>query len=209
MIHPYAIQASLFLDIDDSVYAPPALLLVWLAIRFGKRDEPLSGTEILALGSAIALLSWAKMTTTIPLLGVLLVWWVLSRSRPKRSLLEFGAFTVLGAALFCATYGAWCAAVNIPFSYTFDVTFVGKSNRLLSEWWLVDNAAHWHLRWFGAAILLLAIAYLFDLARHLYQHKRLRSLDLPFLVGSESLSSTSSSPRRTAPIRASTRFLLW
>jgi hypothetical protein len=183
LIHPYAIQASLFLDIDNSVYAPPALLLVWLAIRYGKRDEPLSGTQVLALGSAIALVTWTKMTTTVVLLGVLLIWWVLSRSRPLRSLLEFAMFTALGALLFCATYGAWCAIVDIPFSYTFDVTFVGKSNRLFSEWWLVENAAHWHLRWIGAAVLLLALAYLFDLVRNLYRSRRLRSLDLPFLVG--------------------------
>lgn len=183
LIHPYAIQASLFLDIDNTVYAPPALLLLWLAIRFGKRAGPLSGSQILAIGSAIALLAWTKMTTTVVLLGVLLVWWLLSRRQMGRSLFEFVAFTAIGGALFASTYGAWCAVTGIPFSYTFEVTFVGKSNRLLSEWWLVENAAHWHLRWFGAAVFLLTVVYLFDLIRHLYKQHELRSLDLLFLAG--------------------------
>lgn len=183
LIHPYAIQASLFLDIDNSIYAPPALLVVWLAIRFGKRDEPLDLAEIVGLGAAIALLSWAKMTTTVVLLGVLMVWWLLSRRRPLRSLFEFVAFTAVGAALFFSTYAIWCAVVGVPFSYTFEVTFVGKSNRLLSEWWLVENAAHWHLRWFGAALLVLALVYLVDLIRNLFQRHQLRGPDLPYLVG--------------------------
>lgn len=183
LVHPYAIQGSLFLDIDNTIYAPLALLALWVAIRCSRHPGPLGVAQILALGGALALVGWAKTTTTIPLVGVLVVWWLLSRRPVGRAAAEAIAFVATGAALFVSTYALWCAATGIPFSYTFNVTFAQKSDRLFSDWWLVGNAAHWHLRWFGAAVLLLAAVYAVDLARNLVATRRLRELDLLFLFG--------------------------
>lgn len=183
LLHPYAIQGSLFLDIDNTIYAPLALLALWVAIRCSRHAGPLGVAQILALGGALALVGWAKTTTTIPLVCVLVVWWLLARRPFARAAGEAIAFVATGAALFIVTYALWSAATGIPFSYTFDVTFAQKSDRLFSDWWLVDNAAHWHLRWFGAAILLLAVVYAVDLVRNLLATRRLRELDLPFLAG--------------------------
>ena len=183
LIHPFAIQGSVFLDIDPTIYAPLALLVVWLAIRYGKRPDALGLPQILAIAGAIALVTWAKMTTTIDLLGVLVIWWLLARRPFRVAILEAISFVTIGLALFFATYGLWCAATGIPFSYTFQVTFVDKSNRLLSSWTYVEHAVHWHLRWIGAAILLLIAAYLVDLVRSFLSARRLRPMDLPFLVG--------------------------
>lgn len=181
IVHPYAIQGSLFLDIDNTIYTPLALLVLWLAIRFSRRDAPLGAGQVLALGAALALVSWAKLTTTVALVGVLAVWWLLTRRPLRRAAAEAAAFLAIGAALFVSTYGLWCAITDIPFSYTFDVTFVQKSNRLFSDWLLVENAAHWHLRWAGAALLVLALVYLVDLVRNLFSTRRLRELDLLFM----------------------------
>jgi hypothetical protein len=123
------------------------------------------------------------MTTTIALVGVVAVWWLLARRPFSRSVAEVLAFVAAGAALFTVTYGLWCAATGIPFSYTFEVTFAQKSNRLLGDWWLVDNAAQWHLRWFGPAVLVLALVYAADLVRNLIATRRPRDLDLLFLFG--------------------------
>jgi hypothetical protein len=183
LIHPFAIQGSLFMDIDPSVYTPPALLVIWLAVRFAKRQQQLGMTQIAALGAAIALVLWTKMTTSIVLIGVLAVWWLLSRRALRRAAWESASFVGVGLVLFFSTYGLWCAVTDIPFSYTFDVTFVGKSNRLFSEWWLVNDAAHWHLRWLGAGVVLLGIVYLADLIRSFLSDRRLRPMDLPFLTG--------------------------
>lgn len=183
LVHPYAIQGSVFLDIDNSVYAPLSLLVLWLAIRFSRRPGPLAPAEMLALGAALALVTWAKMTTSVALVVVLVAWWLLSRRPVGRAAGEAAAFVATGAALFFSTYGLWCWIADIPFSYTFDVTFVQKSNRLFSDWLLVENAAHWHLRWFGAALLVLAVVYLGDLLRSLVATRRLRELDLLFLFG--------------------------
>ena len=86
------------------------------------------------------------------------------------------------------------AARRIPFSYTFQVTFIEKSNRLFSNFLFVEHATHWHLRWFGAAVLLLALVYLVDLGRSFLSERRLSAVDLPFLLGGAILSSTSSEP---------------
>ena len=183
LIHPLAIQGSTFLDIDPTIYTPLALLVIWLAVRYGKQEQALSPLQVLAIGAAIALVTWAKMTTTIDLLGVLFVWWLLARRPFRRALVEALGFIAAGMALFFSTYALWCAATDIPFSYTFQVTFVDKSNRLLSEAWVVEHALHWHLRWFGAAILLLGVAYLVDMIRSFVAERRLRCMDLPFLLG--------------------------
>lgn len=187
LIHPYAIQGSLFLDIDNTIYAPLALLVLWLAIRFSRHEYPLDSVQLLTLGGALALVTWAKMTTTIALVGVLVVWWLLARRPLRRALAEVVAFVTIGAVLFTATYALWCMAADIPFSYTFDVTFAQKSGRLLTDWWLVDNAAHWHLRWFGGAVLVLALVYVGDLVRNLVRTRRPRELDLLFLFGASVL----------------------
>jgi hypothetical protein len=183
LIHPYAIQGSMFLDIDNSVYTPPALLTIWLAIRYGKREGPLTNAQIVMISASIALVTWTKMTTTVVLLAVLAMWWVLTRRPFRQAVIECIAFIAVGATIFLSTYATWCLVTDIPFSYTFEVTFFGKSNRLLSEWWLVNNAAHWHLRWLGIGLLLLAAVYLVDLVRHFATNRQLRALDLPFLIG--------------------------
>ncbi|NLT07352.1 MAG: hypothetical protein GXY03_13735 [Solirubrobacterales bacterium] len=183
IVHPYAIQGSVFLDIDNTIFAPLALLAMWLAIRFARQPGPLSATQVLGLGGALALVTWAKMTTTIALVGVLVVWWLLSRRPLRRAAIEAASFVGAGAALFVSTYAAWSMATGIPFSYTFDVTFAQKSGRLFGEWWITDHAAHWHLRWFGAAVLLLSAVYLIDLVRNLVASRRARPLDLLFLFG--------------------------
>jgi hypothetical protein len=183
LIHPLAIQDSVFLDIDSSIYMPLALLVVWLAIRYGRRPAPLTLMQVFAIGGAIALVTWAKMTTTIDVLGALVIWWLLFRRPFRQALLEAAAFVCAGLSLFFLTYGLWCALTDIPFSYTFDVTFIEKSNRLFSNWLFVDHAAHWHLRWFSASVFLLGLAYLIDLARSFFSERRLRAIDLPFLMG--------------------------
>jgi hypothetical protein len=183
LIHPFAIQGSVFLDIDPSIYTPTALLVIWLAIRYGKQREALGGAQILALSATIALVMWAKMTTTVVLLGVLVIWWLLSRRPIRQAILEAASFVAGGVTLFFLTYGLWCVTTGIAFSYTFEVTFIGKSGRAFSEWWLVNNAAHWHLRWLSAGVVLLGVVYLMDLVRHFLRERRLRAMDLPFLVG--------------------------
>ena len=183
LIHPLAIQGSVFLDIDPTVYPPVALLVVWLAIRYGKRGEALGIAQVLAIGGALALVAWAKLTTTIDVVGVLVIWWLLARRPIRRAAVEALSFVAVGAGLFFSTYALWSSLTGIPFSYTFQVTFIEKSNRLFSNFLFVEHAAHWHLRWFGAAVLLLALVYLLDLVRSFLVERRLRAMDLPFLLG--------------------------
>jgi hypothetical protein len=183
LIHPFAIQGSVFLDIDTSIYSALAFLVIWLAVRFGKREGPLTIPQILALGGALGLVCWAKLTTTIVLVIALGLWWLLSRRPLRRTAVEAVAFIGTGVALFFSTYAIWCHLADVPFSYTFHVTFGEKSNRLFSEWLVVEHQAHWHVRWFGAALLILAVIYLVDLLRNLVSSRRLRPLDLPFIFG--------------------------
>lgn len=183
LLHPFAIQGSTFLDIDTQLFPAIAMLAIWTAIRMAKRPEALGALQVLAIGAALALVTWTKMTTAIVLVGVIAGWWVLNRRPVRRGLAEAAAFVATGAALFFSTFYLWCELTNIPFSYTFDVTFAQKSNRLLSDWVVTGHAVHWHLRWIGAALLILAAIYLVEMLRHFVAEKRMRLIDLPFLFG--------------------------
>jgi hypothetical protein len=182
LVHPYAVQGSVFLDIDTSIYAPIVLLAIWVAIRRARRPGPLRPPDVLAIGGLLALATWAKLPTAIVLGVVLAAWWLLSRRPLRRAAAEAAAFLATAAALFLATYALWCEVTGIPFSYTFDANFGGESN-FLSEWPLVGNAVHWHLRWFGAALLILGVIYAVDLVRSFLAERRLRPLDLCYLFG--------------------------
>ena len=175
LVHPYAIQGSSFIDIDTSLYAPAIMLVLWLAVRFGGRER-VSLLQIVLLGLAIALVGWLKLTTTIVLVLVLALWWLLARG-PRRALREIVPAIAIGAAVFFGTYALWCAVTGIPFSYTFDYTFVAKSGRLLDTD-LLEQAVHWHVEWFTPALLLLVGAYGVDAAVSFWRTRRARPMDL-------------------------------
>jgi hypothetical protein len=175
LVHPYAIQGSTFLDIDTSLYAPAVMLVLWLAVRFAQ-EKRVGLRQIVLLGLAVALVGWLKLTTTIVLVLVLALWWVLARG-PRRGIPEIGGAIAVGVAAFFGTYALWCAATGIPFSYTFDYTFAAKSGRLLDTT-LVEQAFHWHVEWFMPALLLLVGAYGVDAAVSFWRTRRARALDL-------------------------------
>jgi hypothetical protein len=175
LVHPYAIQGSTFLDIDTSLYAPAALLAMWLAVRFADRER-VGVREIVLLALALALVGWLKLTTTIVLAMALLLWWVLRRGL-RRGLPSIVAAVALGAALFFGTYALWCAVTGIPFRYTFDYTFAAKSGRL-GDTALVGQAFRWHVEWLMPALLLLAAAYGVDAIVSFARTRRARPLDL-------------------------------
>jgi hypothetical protein len=180
LVHPYAIQGSTFLDIDTTVYAPAILLVLWLAIRATGVRAGTRGS-VIAVGAALALVLWMKMTTAIALVGVLGVYWLLARGL-RRGSVELAGVLVTAAALFLTTFALWCSVADVPFSYTFDVTFAEKSGRL-GDWALVDQAIRWHVAWFMPVFLILTALYGIDLVRHLVATRRLRPMDLPWMFG--------------------------
>ena len=159
LVQPYAIQGSMFLDIDTTIYAPLFLLFTWLLVRFD-REPPLASRPLLALAAAFALVLWAKVPTALVIVPVAALYWSL-RHGPRRGLLRAGWVFGGGAALFLATYGLYVAATGQSFVYMFDFTLVGKGGRVVWKQGMsvLKGALNWHIEWFTPALMLLALAY--------------------------------------------------
>lgn len=184
LIHPYAVQGSLFLDIDTSIYAPTFLLFAWLLARYDARgaDDPLS---LAALAASFALILWVKLPTAFVVIPVGLLYWIL-RYGPwrgiARSLIVFGG----GAAIFLATYGLYVTVTDQPFWYMFEFTLVKKGGQRL--FWLEDrqfleNAIEWHVAWFTPALLLLTGAYGVVGVRRWWRERTVAPLDFIWMLG--------------------------
>ena len=123
MLNPYTLQTASIVDIDSSIYGPVLVLLLWAAMRLGRRrPRPASGWVLLAIGVCVAL--WLKLTTA------LILWpafWLLLRGSLggwpalRRATLVFWG----GALLFVTTYAAFCHLLDLNFRFAF--AFVAQS----------------------------------------------------------------------------------
>ena len=137
MLNPYTLQTASIVDIDSSIYGPVLVLLLWAAMRLGRRSpRPASGWVLLAIGVCVAF--WLKLTTA------LILWpafWLLLRGSLggspalRRATLVFWG----GALLFVATYAAFCHLLdlNFRFALAFDTQSVfqrGAASASLADW---------------------------------------------------------------------------
>jgi hypothetical protein len=133
LLNPYTLQCSAVPDIDTSIYGPLLTLLVWAALRpFWSRGsrvrQPLTPADFALVVLILALCLWAKLTTVLlflPLLAVL--YWLHLGWRAGLA----WATAVIGAGigLFLATYFAYCAALDLPASYTFRFLLASMAER--------------------------------------------------------------------------------
>ena len=159
LVHPYAVQGSMFLDIDTTIYAPLFLLFVWLLVRFDRRPPPESRL-VGALAVAFALVLWAKLPTAFVLVPVAGLYWILrhgARRGATRAVLVF----VGGAVLFLATYWLYVTATGQSFSYMFDFTLFRKGGHFVWKQGVsaLKDSLNWQVEWFSPALLLMVGAY--------------------------------------------------
>jgi len=184
LIHPYAIQGSLFLDIDTSIYPATFLLFLWLLVRFDHRgDWPISAS--LVLGAAFALILWTKLTTVVLLVPLCGLFWVF-RSGWMTGLIRSAVVFGSGFAVFLSTYGLYVWATGQSFWFTFEFTFGNKSDRFV---WLqkssaqLRNAVDWHISWFVPALLMIIAVYGLIAVRRWMLTQRVTPVDLLWAIG--------------------------
>lgn len=183
LVHPYAIQGSLFLDIDTSIYGPAFLLFAWLLARFDSR-ESLEPLPTLALAASFALILWAKLPTAFVLVPVAALYWILRRG-VSQGLIQALLVFVGGAALFLSTYGLYVWITAQSFWYMFDFTLVQKGGRLFwrQDIATIENATYWHIAWFTPALLLITGAYGIAAVLRWWRTRAVRPLDFIWGLG--------------------------
>lgn len=107
-IHPLALQGSLLLDIDNTLF-PPALLLLTLAVSRAE-SGPRAGRIILIAGS-FALMMWVKLLpSSLLIAGAILLTYVLRR----QGFASTAASIALGALIFAVSFGIFAAITHFP-----------------------------------------------------------------------------------------------
>jgi hypothetical protein len=184
-LNPLAIQATMVLDIDNTVLMLLVIVQVWLAIRlpgsWGART-----VLLVALLYAIAL--WAKMTTPLAL-GVALVFTRLFQSVGWRGALQAAVAVALGWGIFIVTWLGISAAAGLPIDYTLDVvrnelieSSHSSRDRLVSLNAFVMGVAP-AILWVGPFFCLLFVAAGLPRLWHLVRGKGLTAGDLLVVLG--------------------------
>lgn len=117
VLNPLALQATMVLDIDNTVLMVLLVAQVWLAVRLPGSWRPLT---ICGLAILFAVALWAKMTTPLALAAAL-VFTRLFQHTGWRGALQAVAVGVLGAAIFAVSWIGISGAAGLPIGYTLEV----------------------------------------------------------------------------------------
>lgn len=185
VLNPLAIQASLVLDIDNTVLKVLMVALVWLAVRL-----PGSWGLLTILGVALlyAVTLWAKTTTPLAL-GVALVFTRLFQDTGWRGALQGMAAVGLGVAIFATSWLGVSAALGMPTDYTMEVFLnealesgVSSGQRLVSLQAFTLGVAP-AILWIGPFFCLLFVAAGLPRLWSLLRGKGLDAADLLVVLG--------------------------
>jgi len=120
-IHPLALQGSLLLDIDNTIF-PPVLLLFTLALSTTESSP--AWQRMIYVGGTFAVMLWVKLLpSTLLLAGIVLITYVI---RGQHVLSTLGALA-LGALVFTVSFLAFSLASKFPLEHIWG-TFLRTQN---------------------------------------------------------------------------------
>jgi hypothetical protein len=192
VLNPLAIQASMVLDIDNTILMVLMLAVVWLAITLPGSWR--LGTIVgLALLFAVSL--WAKMTTPLALAAGLVFtrFWQDAHWQARRfnwrGALQAVLVAGLGTLVFVATWVGISALAGFPIDYTLDVvrneaieSSASSRDRLVSLMAFANGVAP-AILWIGPFFCLLFVAAGLPRLWDLVRGKGLQAADLLVVLG--------------------------
>lgn len=184
-LNPLAVQASLLLDIDNTVLMLLIALQVWLAIRL---PGLWSGRAMVGLGLLYGLSLWAKLTTPLALAAAL-AFTRLFQGTGWRGALQALGVAGLGWLLFLASWLGVSAAAGWPIDYTLEVvrnealeSGASSRDRLVSLEAFIQGVAP-AILWIGPFCCLLFVAAGLPRLVSLLRGAGLRAADLLVVLG--------------------------
>lgn len=125
--NPFVIQSALLLDIDGTVLVLSIALLTFVYVLLLRSGQPLRRPVtwlLLGLATlAFALSLWAKMTTSLALVGAATLYRLLAIHpwRPWRLIVDIPVVAIGGAVLFLLTWAGASLALGMPFGLPFHI----------------------------------------------------------------------------------------
>jgi len=184
-LNPLAIQASMILDIDNTVLMLLIAAVVWLAVRL---PGSWSLSTIVGVACVYAVAIWAKSTSPL-ILTVALVFTRFFQAAGWRGALQALATIALGWTIFAMTWLGLSAALGMPTDYTIQVfkneaieSGVSSADRLVSLQAFTMGVAP-AILWLGPFFCLLFVAAGLPRLWSLLRGKGLDASDLLVVLG--------------------------
>jgi hypothetical protein len=124
LFHPYTIANTTLPDIDSTILPVTFLAFIYgLARKLWSSDvkgpPEWSANDTVFIAILFALNLWAKLTTPLVLIPLLLVIIYIEGFSLRRSILIASSVAILGAIFFLVTYALYCYLFSLPYDYTF------------------------------------------------------------------------------------------
>ena len=185
VLNPLALQATMVLDIDNTVLMVLLAAQVWVAVRLPGSWRPLT---ILGMAVLFAIALWAKMTTPLALAAAL-VFTRLFQQTGWRGALQAVAVAALGTVIFAVSWVGISGALGLPIGYTLDVvrneaieSSASSRDRLVSLQAFAMGVAP-AILWIGPFFCLLFVASGLPRLWSLVRGKGLDAADLLLVLG--------------------------
>ncbi len=181
LLSPLVSDASLFIDIDNSVLTTVMLLFAWRFLVESRRAPSFPGA-LRRLAPLFALALAAKLTTPFVLLGACGVYALLG-PRKVRGAAAVAAVGVAGVAIFAAAYWAYCRALSYPPEFMFDFSYLGKHDLYGSakNAGAVLFALRWNIVWLSPVLALAILAAVWQRIGAFLESRRREPEDLLFV----------------------------
>ncbi|MCC6178617.1 MAG: hypothetical protein IT305_25205 [Chloroflexi bacterium] len=185
LLNPLAIQASMVLDIDNTLLLVLVTLTVWAAVR----APGLWGSRTIGILTVLfALALWSKLTTPLAL-GAAFAFTRLFQRTGWRGMLQALVVVAMGSALFVVTWIGVSALTGMPIDYTLDVvrnealeSSQATRDRLVSLSAFANGAAP-ALLWIGPFSCLLFVSAGLPALWRLLRGRGLDATDLLVVLG--------------------------
>lgn len=175
-VHPLALQGSLLLDIDNTIFTP-ALLLFLTALAIHERFSRAGGIALIAV--TYALMLWTKLLPSSLIISIAVAVIYAWRRRGFASVIVGMAF---GLAVFAGTFALMAALTNFPYELvvaTFRRTSAPVSGGVTAVVTRGLMGGGITASWIGIPFVLV---YLYLLAPRAVDFLRTRRVDLPDIL---------------------------
>jgi len=174
LLNPFTLQGAAVADIDTTVYGPLLVATLAAALRLTwtdgeQRTQPVRRAELAGLAILTALCFWAKLTTVVSVIPVILLL-LAGHGGWRRALRQGGTAVAAGGLLFLASYGLYGRVTGQDIGYTFHFLHLSLSQRsgqtggigwLAAHWETLRQMALWQGLWTGLVPWAVALATLF------------------------------------------------
>lgn len=176
LLSPLVVQGSLFVDIDNTLLATLMLLFIW---EFTRPGDPLRPRRTLWLIALLTVMMWTKLTT-LPMVWLSCAIAAACGEQPVRKLVAIVGIGVGAVAVFSVTFGAYCAAFDLPIRFMSEMGFGGRRDLFASVKTLsaIARSARWTIMWVSPALVALIAVVTWERVRQFDRRQALSALDV-------------------------------